>query len=301
VYSRARSKGWSAGSRLRVWRWTDVPGVCCCDAVRVSALIFYVESHVSLQSSLVTCKVGNKTYHDGRLHFQVPLKHRIFKRVQKTYRPAAAGRFTPHSWPNVFHMSKIRVTLPSFLFKLHELAYPSLFAPTTAMSSVRPMTPADLLKFNPCNLDHLTETYNIGFYLDYFSKWPELCMVIEAPHGEIEGYSQYHLPLTPLYYPQLTHPSPRQTRILPLRRTLYTLRPHLPSLHETIPKLPPLARPHNLPNNLPFLTPPGPRNRPLLLPRNNRKPRKRLVRRPLRASRKYSCDRTVQENGLFRV
>lgn len=64
------------------------------------------------------------------------------------------------------------------------------FAQTPAMSSVRPMTPADLLKFNPCNLDHLTETYNIGFYLDYFSKWPELCMVIEAPHGEIEGYSE---------------------------------------------------------------------------------------------------------------
>lgn len=58
------------------------------------------------------------------------------------------------------------------------------------MSSVRPMTPADLLKFNPCNLDHLTETYNIGFYLDYFSKWPELCMVIEGRHGEIEGYSE---------------------------------------------------------------------------------------------------------------
>jgi ribosomal protein S18 acetylase RimI-like enzyme len=52
------------------------------------------------------------------------------------------------------------------------------------------MTPADLLKFNPCNLDHLTETYNIGFYLDYFSKWPELCMVIEGRHGEIEGYSE---------------------------------------------------------------------------------------------------------------
>jgi ribosomal protein S18 acetylase RimI-like enzyme len=64
------------------------------------------------------------------------------------------------------------------------------------MSSVRPMTPADLLKFNPCNLDHLTETYNIGFYLDYFSKWPELCMVIEAPHGEIEGYSLSPFPPT---------------------------------------------------------------------------------------------------------
>ncbi|KAJ9622334.1 N-alpha-acetyltransferase 20 [Taxawa tesnikishii (nom. ined.)] len=56
------------------------------------------------------------------------------------------------------------------------------------MSSVREMTPTDLLKFNPCNLDPLTETYNIGFYLEYFSKWPQLCLVIEGRHGEIEGY-----------------------------------------------------------------------------------------------------------------
>lgn len=58
------------------------------------------------------------------------------------------------------------------------------------MSSIRPMTPMDLLKFNPCNLDHLTETYNIGFYLEYFSKWPELCKVIESKNGEIEAYSK---------------------------------------------------------------------------------------------------------------
>lgn len=51
------------------------------------------------------------------------------------------------------------------------------------------MTPMDLLKFNPCNLDHLTETYNIGFYLEYFTKWPHLCKVIEGPTGQIEAYS----------------------------------------------------------------------------------------------------------------
>ncbi|CZT20443.1 related to N-acetyltransferase 5 [Ramularia collo-cygni] len=56
------------------------------------------------------------------------------------------------------------------------------------MSSIRPMTPLDLLKFNPCNLDHLTETYNIGFYLDYFRQWPKLCKVIEGPNGQIEAY-----------------------------------------------------------------------------------------------------------------
>ncbi|KAK3116017.1 N-alpha-acetyltransferase 20 [Teratosphaeriaceae sp. CCFEE 6253] len=56
------------------------------------------------------------------------------------------------------------------------------------MAITRPMTPMDLLGFNPCNLDHLTETYNIGFYLDYFTKWPNLCKVIESETGQIEAY-----------------------------------------------------------------------------------------------------------------
>lgn len=55
---------------------------------------------------------------------------------------------------------------------------------------VRPMTAIDLLRFNPCNLDHLTETYNIGFYLEYFTKWPSLCKVVENEDGEIEAYSR---------------------------------------------------------------------------------------------------------------
>ncbi|KAK0941887.1 N-alpha-acetyltransferase 20 [Friedmanniomyces endolithicus] len=55
-------------------------------------------------------------------------------------------------------------------------------------SIARLMTPMDLLKFNPCNLDHLTETYNIGFYLDYFTRWPNLCKVIENENGQIEAY-----------------------------------------------------------------------------------------------------------------
>lgn len=58
------------------------------------------------------------------------------------------------------------------------------------MAYTRPMTPTDLLKFNPCNLDHLTETYNIGFYLEYFTKWPQLCKVIEDENGQIQAYSK---------------------------------------------------------------------------------------------------------------
>ena len=54
------------------------------------------------------------------------------------------------------------------------------------------MRPDDLLKFSSTNLDHLTETYNIGFYLEYLTKWPELCQVIEGIDGQIEGYSTSH-------------------------------------------------------------------------------------------------------------
>lgn len=66
------------------------------------------------------------------------------------------------------------------------------------------MTPLDLLKFNPCNLDHLTETYNIGFYLDYFRQWPSLCKVIEGPSGQIEAYSTNDSPLDFLQNRSLT-------------------------------------------------------------------------------------------------
>jgi len=51
------------------------------------------------------------------------------------------------------------------------------------------MRPNDLVKITVTNLDHLTETYNIGFYLEYLTKWPELCQVVEGIDGDIQGYS----------------------------------------------------------------------------------------------------------------
>lgn len=62
------------------------------------------------------------------------------------------------------------------------------------------MTCTDLLRFNPCNLDHLTETYSINFYLEYFTKWPHLCKVIEGAHGQIEAYSKTP-PILPPFLP----------------------------------------------------------------------------------------------------
>ncbi|KAJ5121834.1 N-acetyltransferase (Nat5) [Penicillium atrosanguineum] len=42
------------------------------------------------------------------------------------------------------------------------------------MSSITRMSPLDLLKLNATNLDPLTENYDLGFYLNYMSKWPSL-------------------------------------------------------------------------------------------------------------------------------
>lgn len=59
------------------------------------------------------------------------------------------------------------------------------------MGTIRPMRPDDLLRISSTNLDHLTETYGISFYLEYLTKWPELCQVIEGMNGNIEGYSKF--------------------------------------------------------------------------------------------------------------
>lgn len=80
------------------------------------------------------------------------------------------------------------------------------------MSTIRAMRADDLLRITTCNLDPLTETYNIGFYLEYLTKWPELCRVLEGADGEIEGYSTSFtfLSLFPLPFPSplLTIPFP---------------------------------------------------------------------------------------------
>ncbi|GAB5034832.1 n-acetyltransferase 5 [Nannochloropsis oceanica] len=52
------------------------------------------------------------------------------------------------------------------------------------MGTLRRFTCEDLLRFNNINLDVLTETYNLGFYLQYLSTWPDYFIVEEAPHKE---------------------------------------------------------------------------------------------------------------------
>ena len=56
------------------------------------------------------------------------------------------------------------------------------------MSTLRQFTCDDLFRFNGINLDPLTETYGLSFYLKYMARWPEYFMVAESPSGDLMGY-----------------------------------------------------------------------------------------------------------------
>uniref|UniRef100_U5EMW1 N-alpha-acetyltransferase 20 n=1 Tax=Corethrella appendiculata TaxID=1370023 RepID=U5EMW1_9DIPT len=56
------------------------------------------------------------------------------------------------------------------------------------MTTLRPFTCDDMFKFNKVNLDPLTETYCLSFYMQYLAHWPEFFQVAESPNGEIMGY-----------------------------------------------------------------------------------------------------------------
>lgn len=57
------------------------------------------------------------------------------------------------------------------------------------MATFRRFRCDDLNKLSKCNLDPLTETYDLSFYLSYYAKWPQLFEVCEDRHGNILGYS----------------------------------------------------------------------------------------------------------------
>lgn len=56
------------------------------------------------------------------------------------------------------------------------------------MTTIRRFTCSDLLTFNNVNLDVLTETYNLPFYLNYLARWPEYCQMAEGPGKQAMGY-----------------------------------------------------------------------------------------------------------------
>jgi N-terminal acetyltransferase B complex catalytic subunit len=61
--------------------------------------------------------------------------------------------------------------------------------PNNSMTTIRQFKLNDLLTFNNVNLDILTETYNLSFYLSYMTQWPESFMVAKSPHNAaVMGY-----------------------------------------------------------------------------------------------------------------
>eukprot|EP00775_Hariotina_reticulata_P005578 gene5578-5816_t len=56
------------------------------------------------------------------------------------------------------------------------------------MTTIRRFTANDLFTFNNVNLDILTETYNLPFYLQYLARWPEYCLIAEGPGKQAMGY-----------------------------------------------------------------------------------------------------------------
>lgn len=56
------------------------------------------------------------------------------------------------------------------------------------MSIVKDFSFDDLFRMNNVNLDLLTETYNLGFYGHYFTKWPDFQALHVHPNGQQMGY-----------------------------------------------------------------------------------------------------------------
>jgi N-terminal acetyltransferase B complex catalytic subunit len=56
------------------------------------------------------------------------------------------------------------------------------------MTTTRRFCCDDLLRFSTTNLDPLTETYNVSFYLLYLTRWPSLCSMQESSSGRVSSY-----------------------------------------------------------------------------------------------------------------
>ncbi|KAH8939638.1 hypothetical protein BDL97_15G045500 [Sphagnum fallax] len=56
------------------------------------------------------------------------------------------------------------------------------------MTTVRRFCCDDLLRFANVNVDHLTETFSMAFYMNYLARWPDYFHVAEGPNKSIMGY-----------------------------------------------------------------------------------------------------------------
>ncbi|KAJ6920474.1 hypothetical protein NC651_014153 [Populus alba x Populus x berolinensis] len=56
------------------------------------------------------------------------------------------------------------------------------------MTTIRRFSCNDLLRFASVNFDHLTETFNMSFYMTYLARWPDYFHVAEGPGNKVMGY-----------------------------------------------------------------------------------------------------------------
>ncbi|KUJ21172.1 N-acetyltransferase 5 [Mollisia scopiformis] len=89
------------------------------------------------------------------------------------------------------------------------------------MTSLRPFHATDVFKFNPTNLDPLTETYDLNFYFSYLARWPSLFNLATSPSGTISAYIMGKLESSPSYYITSAHYLPFHAHI-----TALTVAPH---------------------------------------------------------------------------
>ncbi|KAK2001989.1 acetyltransferase [Colletotrichum falcatum] len=84
------------------------------------------------------------------------------------------------------------------------------------MATFRRFRPEDVNKFSKCNLDPLTETYELAFYLQYHAKWPSMFQVCEDMSGNIIGYIMGKLESSPDIYKFSEHYLPWHAHITAL-------------------------------------------------------------------------------------
>ncbi|KAI1326888.1 N-acetyltransferase 5 [Xylariaceae sp. FL0255] len=82
--------------------------------------------------------------------------------------------------------------------------------------SFRPFKPTDLDNFAKCNMDPLTETYDLSFYLQYYARWPTLFQVAVDQKGNILGYIMGKIESSPEYMKQSPHYLPWHAHITAL-------------------------------------------------------------------------------------
>jgi N-terminal acetyltransferase B complex catalytic subunit len=96
------------------------------------------------------------------------------------------------------------------------------------MTSLRPFHATDVFKFNPTNLDPLTETYDLNFYFSYITRWPHLFNVACSPASPssnssppIDAYLMGKLEASPAFAQHSEHYLPFHAHI-----TALTVAPH---------------------------------------------------------------------------